>query len=53
MNKNHNIDTTIVCPYAINTGMFKGFLPKLSISFFRMLDEQEVGEAIYNGILSK
>jgi short-subunit dehydrogenase len=52
MNKNHNIDTTIVCPYAINTGMFKGFLPKLG-TFFRMLDETEVGEAIYEGILTK
>ena len=50
MNNNHNIDTLIVCPYAINTGMFKGFLPKLSM-IFRVLDEKEVGEVIYEAIL--
>lgn len=49
--KKQNIYTTLVCPFAINTGMFKGF--KTTMQFlFPLLDEQYVAQIVHDGILA-
>jgi len=48
------IKTTIVCPWAVDTGMFEGF--KASFTFFGMIDflkAKSVAKSIYQGIMTE
>ena len=46
-----NINFTIICPYTINTGMFKGF--KSHIPFIRILEPDYVARRIFEAIVLK
>jgi len=45
--KKQNVHTTLVCPYAIDTGMFDGF----HSPFLRILKPKEVVDAVVDGVL--
>lgn len=47
-----NLTFSLVCPYAINTGMFEGFETKLN-KIIPMLDETHVGKIIANTCVNK
>ncbi len=48
----YNIDTTLVCPYFINTGMFDGVKTRFSM-FLPILSQEKAANKVYKAIKNK